>query len=177
MIVESMLTNVWMNAGLGNPPTPFYTNVPESANAIIKQAVNFKESEMSNFALKMAKLIKQQKEDVRGALTIRGPYKLVESYAQFQLTQEKWFSMSIKQREAHESKFDKTVHNPEDISEQHQEMGSLSIAAEEANLVSLPLQTVKRAFKKAQSLLSKENAIVAAPGGKGIGFHGRKSKC
>ena len=37
MIAESMLTEVRQNAGLGNPPSPFYTNVPESANAVIKQ--------------------------------------------------------------------------------------------------------------------------------------------
>ena len=53
MIAESMLTEVRKNCGMGDPPTPFYTNVPESANAIIKRAVNFQENEMSTFAMKM----------------------------------------------------------------------------------------------------------------------------
>lgn len=80
MIVESMLTEVRTNAGLGNPPTPFYTNVPESANAVIKRAVNFEESEMASFALKLAQLIKRQREDVRGVLLNNGPYKLIDDY-------------------------------------------------------------------------------------------------
>lgn len=53
MIVETMIKEVRTNAGLGNPPTSFYTNVPESANAVIKRAVNFRESEMASFAMKL----------------------------------------------------------------------------------------------------------------------------
>ena len=76
MIVENMLPVTRMNAGIGDPPSPFYTNVPESANAVIKRAVNFEQSEMCDFSLKMVQLIKQQKEDIRGALLNSGPYKL-----------------------------------------------------------------------------------------------------
>ena len=43
MIVESKLTEVCQNAGLGQP-----------ANTVIKRRVHFKESGMSSFTLKMA---------------------------------------------------------------------------------------------------------------------------
>ncbi len=91
MIVESMLSDKRQNAGLGNPPSPFYTNVPESANAVIKRTVDFKESEMSSFTLKMAQLIKRQKEDVRGALLNSGPYKLVDELSHLQLNAKNGF--------------------------------------------------------------------------------------
>ncbi|CAB4006223.1 Hypothetical predicted protein [Paramuricea clavata] len=173
MIVERMLTEVRMNAGLGNPPTPFYTNMPESANAVIKRAVNFQESEMASFALKLAQLIKRQREDVRGVLLNNGPYKLIDDYTHLQLTKEKWFSMSSTQRTAHENKFDKTWQTQDDIQEQQEEqqfITSLSFTAEEANLTTVPLQQVKHVFNKAQSLLSKENTIVSAPGSNEMAF-------
>ena len=152
MIIESMLTDVRMNAGLGNPPLLFYTNIPESANAVIKRAVNFKQNEMSSFALKLAQLIKRQREDLRGALSNSGPYKLIGEYAHLQLTKEKWFSMSSVQRTGHENKFDKTWHTSEDCQQQEIQpvTDCLSVTPEEANLIILPLQQVKHVFGKAQ---------------------------
>ncbi|KAK3703425.1 hypothetical protein QZH41_014261 [Actinostola sp. cb2023] len=174
MIIENMLADVRTIAGLGSPPSPFYTNVPESANAVIKRAFNFKESEMASFCLRLSQLIKQQMEDVRGALINKGPYKLDENYTHLQLTQEKWFAMSVKQRQAYQAKFDKANQEPECIphtSEDQNEMEcSLSITAEQAQLVSIPLQSVKSVFQKAQLLLSKANSIVQAPGSGGMAF-------
>jgi hypothetical protein len=122
-----MLANTRRNAGLGNPPIPFYTNVPESANAIIKRAVNFKESEMANFTLKMAQLIKRQREDVRGALLNSGPYKLDSEYLNFQLTSEKWFSMSTTQRNAYEKRFYDEFKPNEEIQDETKRTCSLSV--------------------------------------------------
>lgn len=50
------MADVRLNAGLGNPPEPFYTNEPESANALIKRSVQFKETEMAEFCVKMARV-------------------------------------------------------------------------------------------------------------------------
>ena len=41
---------------------------------------------------------------------------------------------------------------------------------EEANLTSLPFETVKRVFQNAEALLSKENVIVSAPGSNEMAF-------
>lgn len=68
MLVGCMLTNVRRNAGLGDPPQPYYNNIPESANALIKRSVGFKESEVSEFCKSMSKLAMQQKEDVDSAI-------------------------------------------------------------------------------------------------------------
>ena len=47
MIVQCMLQNVRRHTGLGDPPKKYYNNVAESANALIKRGVRFKENEMS----------------------------------------------------------------------------------------------------------------------------------
>ena len=44
-----MLKDVRRNADLSDLPTAYYKNIPESANAMIKRAVNCKESEMKMF--------------------------------------------------------------------------------------------------------------------------------
>jgi hypothetical protein len=56
-----MLKDVRRHAGLGDPPEPFYNNVAESANALIKRGVNFKENEMSKFCQEMSVLVLSQK--------------------------------------------------------------------------------------------------------------------
>ncbi len=56
MIVSCMLKEVRGHAGLGNPPTAYYNNIPESANAMIKCRVRFKESEMTTFCKEMSTL-------------------------------------------------------------------------------------------------------------------------
>ena len=62
-------------------------------------------------ACNMAQLMKQQKEDIRGALVNSGPYKLTGEYTHLQLTKEKWFAMTTEQRTAYEMAFDKSCLN------------------------------------------------------------------
>jgi hypothetical protein len=63
-----MLQNVRRHTGLGDPPKKYYNNVAESANALIKRGVRFKENEMSKFCQEMSILLQQQKEDVDSAI-------------------------------------------------------------------------------------------------------------
>ena len=56
------------NAGLGDPPRPYYTNDSESANAMIKRAVKFKENEISDFVREMSVMVQQQKDDIESAI-------------------------------------------------------------------------------------------------------------
>lgn len=46
--MASFLKPVGRNAGLGDPPDPYYNNIPESAKASIKTAVAHEPKEMSN---------------------------------------------------------------------------------------------------------------------------------
>ena len=49
MIIQCMLQDARQHAGLGDPPQHYYNNVSESANAVIKRGVGFKDQEMSKF--------------------------------------------------------------------------------------------------------------------------------
>ena len=177
MIVENMLPEVRANERLGNPPKEFYTNVPESANAVIKRAVNFKESEITSFTSRLAQLIKRQREDVRGALLNSGPFKLVDTYTHLQLTKEKWCSMSSAQRSAHENKFEETWQTSADLNNKAIESeytSRLSISAEEPNLTTVPIQQVRRVFQKVESLLSNDDTIFFCTREQWHGLYGDK---
>ena len=116
-----MSKNARQNAGLGNPPLPYYTNASESANAVIKRAVGFKENEMSAFVREMSAFVRemaalvremailmdQQREDVESAIINKGPYKLAESFASFHIPESHWFGVMHKQKESHVEKFAK----------------------------------------------------------------------
>ena len=59
------------NAGLGDPPEPYFNDLPESGNAVIKRAVNYQPNEMSHFCMVMEKLITQQERDCEAAILNR----------------------------------------------------------------------------------------------------------
>ena len=59
-----------------NPPLPLYTNDLEPASAIIKNAVKFKENEMSDFVCEISVLMQQHKDHVESGIFNKVPYKL-----------------------------------------------------------------------------------------------------
>ena len=63
MIQDNMLRPIRLNAGLGNPPEANYNKMPESVNKVIKIGIYFQKSEMSQFNVKMEKVIQQQRRD------------------------------------------------------------------------------------------------------------------
>ena len=70
-IAEYMLKNVRERAGLGCPPSPYYTNEVESKNRVLKEAVQYKSSQLPEFIEKM-----KGERAVVGA----GEYRLREEY-------------------------------------------------------------------------------------------------
>ena len=52
VISDTMLRNIREDCGLGNPPDIFTTNPSESMNAILKQTVDYKKSDLSSFIQK-----------------------------------------------------------------------------------------------------------------------------
>ncbi len=84
MIVKCMLKDARRTAGLGDPPCPYYTNIPESANALIKRGVGYKETEITEFCHRMSVLLVRQKEDVDSAIINKGPYRLAPELVSFE---------------------------------------------------------------------------------------------
>lgn len=161
-------------AGLGNPPVPYYTNIPECANALIKQSVNFKENEMSKFCQEMSVLLSRQKADVESAIINHGPYRLAPKFAHLEVPQQEWFSKSTAQKESSVAKFHHAKMSGEgpQIGEAPQTQRTDQIESRVQLTVDLQTQgitcvsptTLQYIMKKAETILNKDTAIVQAPG-------------
>ena len=173
MIAKCMLKNIRRNAGLGEPPVPYYNNIPESANALIKRAVGFKESEMTAFCKSMSTLVLKQKEDVDSAIFNTGPYQLSVDFQSFEVPQTSWFKMSTKQREDHLRKFREArmtaASNDDETSNVTEQQSTptankFSVNFVSANVVSAPEEILNSIARKAEELLNSPQSIVCAPG-------------
>ena len=87
--MANFLKPVRRNASLGGPTEPYFNNLLESGNAVIKRAVNYQSNEMSHFCMEMEELITQQKRDCEAAILNRGPYMLLEEFKSLQIPPEK----------------------------------------------------------------------------------------
>lgn len=180
VIMANFLKPVRRNAGLGDPPEPYFNNLPESANAVVKREVDSKPSEMSHFCSKMEALVNQQRRDCKAAVLNLGPYRLDE-FQTLEISSQKWFQINIKQRESALQKFWKaqlpSVHRDDasvsassqdlliDSTERLPEVGgySFSVQAEESGLAGVPLLLLKEIYSQASQLLESEEAVLRAP--------------
>ncbi|KAK3736206.1 hypothetical protein QZH41_011893, partial [Actinostola sp. cb2023] len=175
MIRENMLQPVRINAGLGNPPQPYYNNIPESANMVIKRGVDFKTSEMSEFCQKMEKVLQQARRDCESAVINRGPYKLLDEYQHLEVAQDKWFSQNARQRENYLKKFWNSPPVGDNVDVAAVSLASettttsnvsekpLSVAPEESGVTGVALLSLKEMFKQAERLLQKESSMSELP--------------
>ena len=67
-------------AGLGSPPSPFYTNTSESLNNMLHSKVQFKKSQWQQFNESMKELIKESYALVELAVTDIGEFKFKSQY-------------------------------------------------------------------------------------------------
>lgn len=94
-----MLKPVRIQACLGDPPRPFYTNDVESRNNVIKQHTNYTAQELPQFVAKMKDLITKQKEEIDRALIGMGEYRVQSQFNKLVVDKRKFFQMSESQRE------------------------------------------------------------------------------
>jgi len=99
MIKQSMLRSVRTAAGLGCPPQKFYTHSSESNNHVIKHKENYKEVSLPKFVQDMKELRQDYDDEFIKAITGRGEYYM--KYPHLALSNEQWFNMTVKQREAY----------------------------------------------------------------------------
>ena len=171
-----MSKEVRQRAGLGNPPAPYYNNIPESANALIKQSVRFKENEMSKFCEDMKVLLSRQKADVESAILNHGPYRLASKFAHLEVPQQEWFAKSTAQKESCVAKFHNAKMSDDRVRPQTGEAPRTQIAAQVEERVQLTVDlksqgitcitptTLQYIAEKAESILNRDTAIVQAPG-------------
>ena len=71
-VKDIMLSNIRRLAGLGNPPSPYYTNAVESMNSVLKLRTDFKKQKVTAFVHKLRELVDNQFAEIdRAVETIR----------------------------------------------------------------------------------------------------------
>ena len=93
-----MLRSVWEKAGLGSPPTPYYTNEVKSKNRVLKEEVSYKSPQLPDFIQKMKSVFEQQKSEIKRAVVNTGEYRLRAEYRHLSVESSKWFILSREQR-------------------------------------------------------------------------------
>ena len=63
-----MLPSVREKAGLGSPPSCYYTNEVESKNMVLKEKVQYKSSQLPEFVENMRDLMDEQKKEIECAM-------------------------------------------------------------------------------------------------------------
>lgn len=104
-VAKYMIQDVRIKAGLGSPPSPYYTNEVESKNRVLKEAVQYKSSQLPEFVEKMKLLMEEQKREIERAVIGAGEYRLREEYKNLAVNPSKWYRMSSEQRRRKIEKF------------------------------------------------------------------------
>ena len=152
-----MLSNCHTKAGLGSPSFPYYTNKVESKNKILKDEVEHKKSELTDFMNKMKALFEEQKHEVERSLIGMGEYRLKEDYRYLQVESSTWFKMTLDQHQRNISCFMKAA----------VEVSSNKCSAENPlSMLQIPSGLKDGMWEKAQDLSLDDSAIVRAPGSK-----------
>jgi len=179
VIRDSMLRAVREECGLGSPPHPFTTNSSETANFILKNKVDYQQSELPEFLLKLKELVHEQEREVERAIIGHGKYELRPQYQVWHVPETKWFTMMSAQREKHLQRFASTsitdVSFPDDAGSStntslcigRDQTLALSLSVHPnafADGVRVPRNCLEGIWSKAAELLRTEGAIVSAPG-------------
>ena len=168
VIVSSMLRAVREDCGLGNPPNIFTTNASESVNAMLKNRMDYKKSELPIFVEKLKEICNEQDKEVERAILCRGKYRFREEYKFLEVSESKWFTMNSTQRKQHLTKVHSLCVSGSSNNSSACDGnigGDLLVEAESAaQELHLPLACVQGIWRKAAELLSKKNAVVTAPG-------------
>jgi len=162
VVASCMLRPLREQAGLGSPPTPYYTNDVESKNSILKQHVQHKGLQLPEFVESMKSLITQQRSEVEKAVAIYGEYRLVSNCSNLACDRQKWFKMSEKQRQSKINRFMKAPAVPLPFQDHCNEDAQTT----PLDCLMLPPHMAKTIWSRATDIVEDESAIVQAPGDK-----------
>lgn len=154
-VANYMLQHVREKAGLGSPPTPYYTNEVESKNKLLKEEVQYKSSQLPEFVEKMKRLMEGQRREVERAIIGSGEYRLKKEYSNLAVESSKWFRMTTEQCQR---KIDKFMKAPAQVDQQP------SHSSCPLDILPLPSQLKESLWEKANDLAKDGMAIVRAPG-------------
>ena len=190
---HTMLRPVREEAGLGSPPQTFTTNASEAVNSVIKNQVGYKSHQLIQFVDHLKAVVDEQYREIERAIIGRGKYRLKKQYSFLQVSEERWFKMNESQRLDHIKKVSTTKveeHmrskalsmqglNTSSFSSSSSSSGFSSSSALTAPVnshmlsvdvntvaanVSVPLDSLKGIWQKAEELLQSPEGMSSAPG-------------
>ncbi|XP_078689169.1 uncharacterized protein LOC144920713 [Branchiostoma floridae x Branchiostoma belcheri] len=94
------ISNTWTN------------NNAESANHILKVAMNWKPQSLRDLIQTLSEIVQSQYQEIERAIINTGEYKLTEDFRRFQTHRDTWCQLSDKNREAHLRRFGKALRKP-----------------------------------------------------------------
>ena len=171
-VKSSMLMSLREAAGLGSPPSPFYTNANESLNSMLHHKVTYKKSQWHEFNESIKELVKESYRLVELAVVDIGEFKFKPQYQDLVVTQKRWFQMTPQQREHHLSKVSSaSLKNNERTNvaislpslSTTPDKVSLSLSLSDVNIPSLPREVLEQMWHKAEQLLSTPGQVMEAP--------------
>jgi len=172
-IVSSMLRPIREAAGLGCPPSPYYTNDSECINSVMHGKTKYRASQWDQFNTSMQELVHQSFQILELAVLDKGAARFKAMYKHLVVDQLNWVRMTSKQRELHLRKVSKTevtgslsCAGSDDKSlmdSSSTDYSPLPISPDEAGLSDIPLTTVKGIWNKAKELLQTQGAVVNGP--------------
>ena len=77
---SSTLKCLRREAGLGDPPSAFYTNTNESINSALKLKTNYKKQQLPDFVNSMKTFVAQQQQQIESAIIGGGKYIIDTAY-------------------------------------------------------------------------------------------------
>ena len=100
-MVISMLRPVRTRARLGDPPLHFTTNRVECINSLLSDETDHRPQSLPQFTKIVRELVERQRKNVEWAIIDKGPYRLLPTLHNHQVTEELWCSMTVVEREQH----------------------------------------------------------------------------
>ena len=176
-MIQCMINDVRVKAGMGSDPDHFYTNMCESMNKTLKQRTDFKPNDAGPFIDKMFELVEAQEKLLRKAVIRSDRWRFREEYMHLEVDQDKWFTMNEKSQKRHMGKVYSAVlaidgSNPK---ETHLECGSnssdltsaIKLAVGYGELVDnyrIATSTLEDIWQKAGQLVTTPGFITLVPG-------------
>ena len=169
---ESMLRPVRVEAGLGNPPSEYINNDPESANFIIKHGLHFNVEKPHEFIHKIKNIIETQQRNQDRAVFGKGMYRVRPSFQHLAIGEVEISRLSYAQKTKKLIEFknagmndmhDATSPDQEDSLDEEQ-TSSMSISAKESKITTVPLPILEAMFEKASNLLVSKGSVIPKPG-------------
>ena len=163
---DTMLSPIREAAGLGSPPSPYYTNAIEGLNKVTKDHTNYKKKELPEFVLRMKNMIDMQFAEVERALAGIGEFRVSDDCQAFQYEAREWCKKNDKQRAQIIYKFNKF--NPYESSQLEEyssceEQVPLSSTENPLQALNLPAYLTSSIWEKSGDILKASSAMLPAP--------------